>query len=97
MTNQYIRLETAPGLNHPGYPTCDACGLETRLDDGQWLCEGCGTAWSSDSMEHPPDAAMLYEEWSGEAITGPICPNEYAWRVSRLPPEERESWIKEYA
>lgn len=96
MTDRYVRLEEAPGLSHPGYPICDACHLETRWDDQAWICEGCGTAWPDDDMEHPPENAMMYEEWSGVELTGPVCPNDYAWLVAKLPPDERQSRIEEY-
>ena len=43
MTDQYLRLAERPALRHPGYPTCDACDIETDHEDGDWLCPSCRT------------------------------------------------------
>ncbi|PMC76383.1 hypothetical protein [Brachybacterium sp. UMB0905] len=96
MSNDYTRLAEAPALNHPGYPVCDACDVETELDDSQWMCPACGTIWPGDGMEASGDDATLYPDWSGEDLTGPVCPNHEAWRVAVLPPDERDAWIREH-
>jgi hypothetical protein len=96
MSNCYLKLASAPALRHPGYPTCEACDVETRLEDGDWMCESCGTVWPADDMEHPPENATLYEVWSGEELTGPTCPNDQAWRVTGYPPDERDAWIRKH-
>ncbi|MBB1034628.1 hypothetical protein G6031_09530 [Dietzia sp. CQ4] len=94
--SDYLRLAEAPALRHPGYPYCAACDVETRLEDGSWLCESCGTTWPADDMEHPPENAEMYPAWSGEELTGPICPNDVAWRFSHLPPDERDARVREH-
>lgn len=93
MSNQYLRLTEKPGLNHPGYPTCDACAVETTRDDDEWLCPSCGTTWPGDNAEAAPEAAQLFPEWSGEELTGPVCPNEIARLVSGYPPSDRDRLI----
>lgn len=96
MSNEYIRLATAPALNHPGYPTCDACDVEVEFDDG-WLCPSCGTAWPAGNVEAGSDEASLYPDWAGEDLTGPICPTDEAWRFAHLPPDERDARIRKLA
>lgn len=95
MSNEYIRLAEPPALHHPGYPICDACNVETLNEDGDWLCPSCGTSWPGDNMEASGDDATMFTDWSGEELTGPTCPNDEAWRVAGLPPEERDAWIRE--
>lgn len=94
MSDEYLRLAEKPGLNHPGYPICDACNVETTIDDAQWLCPSCGTVWPGDDMESDPSKAMTFPEWSGEELTGPVCPNDEAWRVSHLKHDEREEAVE---
>lgn len=79
MSDSYLRLAERPLLKHPGYPICDACDVEVELDDG-WLC---------------PEAATLYPDWSGEELTGPICPNALAWRVDHYSGAERDRRVLE--
>lgn len=94
---EYLRLAEKPGLNHPGYPTCDACGVETELGDGSWLCPSCGTTWSCDHMEADPEDATMYEEWSGEQLTGSVCPNDVAYRFSGIHDwTQREKTLAQY-
>lgn len=92
-SNLYIKLEKAPELHHPGYPICGACGTEVELHD-EWICPSCGTSWPSDNMEDDGSRATMFEDWAGEILTGPVCPNEFAWRVSDLEPDERDARIK---
>ena len=84
MTDQYLRLAERPALRHPGYPTCDACDIETDHEDGDWLCPSCGTVWPGDNLEADAADATLYPDWSGETLTGPVCPNDLAWRVAGI-------------
>lgn len=93
MSEPYLRLESAPGLRHPGDPYCDACDVETSLEDGEWMCESCGTTWPAEAMEADPMEATMYPDWSGEQLSGPVCPNGEAWRFSHLPPNERDEQI----
>lgn len=94
MTLEYLRLAEKPGLHHPGYPTCGACYEETEPEDMSWLCPSCGTTWPVDNLEADPDAASLFEEWSGEKLTGLTCPNDIAWRVAGRKPKDREEVLK---
>lgn len=95
-TKRYIRLAERPGLMHPGYPICDACTVETDYEDGDWLCPSCGTCWPGDDMEAPPEKAQLYSEWSGEELTGPVCPNDEAWHIAGLTPKTRDQLIRDH-
>lgn len=94
MSNDYIRLAAAPALHHPGYPICGACDQEVRLEDSEWMCESCGTTWPANNMEADAEDATLYPFWSGEALTGPVCPNAEAWRFAGLPPDDRDARIR---
>lgn len=96
MSSEFLRLAVAPGLNHPGNPSCDACEVETRFDRDGWMCDSCGTTWPPDDMEASGDAATLYSDWSGEDLIGPICPNDDAWRFAHLPPGERDARIRDH-
>ena len=96
-TNEYLKLESAPGLQHPGYPTCDACAVEVLLED-DWLCPSCGTIWPASNVEADPEDATLFEAWSGETLTGPTCPNDVAWRIpTGCKPEERDRHVERLA
>lgn len=96
MSREFLRLAEKPGLNHPGYPICDACNVETDFEDGDWECPSCGTLWPGDDMEADPEKATLYQEWAGEELEGPICPNEYAWLASKIDdPDQRDKRILE--
>lgn len=91
--SDYLRLDSAPGLDHPGNPICQACDIETTLEDG-WLCPSCGTSWSSDLLEGDPSDGTLYADWSGEELTGPICPVGEAWQVSHLRGADRDRRVQ---
>ena len=91
-----MKLATASGLRHPGYPICDACDVEVVLDDG-WLCPSCGTSWPAELLECDGDQGTLYPDWSGEELTGPVCPPDLAWRWAHLPPDERDARIIAWA
>lgn len=93
MSNQYTRLAEHPSLVHPGYPSCGACDREVDYEDGGWVCPSCGTCWPGDRVEDDGSSAQLYPEWSGETLTGPVCPLDLAWRVEHLPPDERDAAI----
>lgn len=95
-TNAYIRLAEAPGLNHPGNPSCNACEVETEIDDREWMCPSCGTTWPTESMDASSEDATLYPDWAGEELTGPVCPNDDAWRFTHFPPDERDARIREH-
>ena len=89
----YIRLAEKPRLNDPGYPTCDACGVEVDHDGDSFVCPSCGTSWHTRSLEASSDEAELYEEWAGDELTGPTIPNEKAWRIGDLRGTERDAMI----
>ena len=91
--SNYIRLSERPHLEHPGYPTCGACQVETDPEDGTWSCPSCGTIWDAKNLEADPEDATLYEEWAGEPLTGPIIPNDEAWRIGDLRGAERDTMI----
>lgn len=84
MSATYLRLAEKPALHAPPAPSCGACAVEVDCTGDEWLCPSCGTTWSLRSVEHPAEDAMLYEEWAGEPLEGPVCPNDLAWRVSTL-------------
>lgn len=94
MSSDYLRLAEPPALDHPGNPVCGACHVETRCTDGSWLCPSCGTTWPNDSMEQSSEAATMYEDWAGESLPGPTCPNDDAWRFALVPPEDRAEGIR---
>lgn len=94
MSDHFLRLSKPPGLSHPGYPICDACNVETEHDGDGWLCPSCGTAWPGDNMEAFPSEATMFPDWSGEGMTGPVCPNDLAWKVSHLSGYERDALVK---
>lgn len=95
-TNEYLKLAERPRLEHPGNPTCEACAVEVIWED-DWLCPSCGTTWSAENLEAGADDAQLFEEWSGETLTGPTCPNEYAWRIpTGAKPEERDRLVQKF-
>lgn len=96
MSNEYMKLETAPSLHHPGYPSCGACAVETELEDGLWQCPSCGTTWPADRLEADPDEGELYEDWSGEELTGQTVPVDHAWLFALYRGEDRESRIKRW-
>lgn len=93
MSIAYMKLAEKPGLDHPGYPNCGACGVEVDHDGDGWLCPSCGTAWPSDNVEAPPEDATLFEEWSGEELEGVEVPVHEAWRFSGREPADREGLI----
>lgn len=68
------------------YPSCGACGEETRHDDGMFFCEGCclnygaGEDWTEAEFLEPEDrpcAAPCTNYWHGfgkiEAGAGYNC------------------------
>ena len=93
MSSDYLKLDAAPGLTHPGHPICDACEVEVELDDG-WLCPSCGTAWPADQLECDGSDAALYKDWSGETLAGPACPVDLAWQVSHLRGPDRDQMVR---
>lgn len=93
MSTEYLRLDTAPGLRHPGNPICEACDVETTLED-DWLCPSCGTTWPAYSHEADPSDGTLYADWSGEELTGPVCPVEMAWQVAHFKGAERDKRVR---
>lgn len=88
---RHLRLATAPYLSI-NYPDCDAC--EVQVDDygDGFTCPSCGTQWDYGDSESIPGKMP-------EDLPGPVCPNNWAWRVSHLSGEERDraviSYIKE--
>ena len=90
MSARYLRLEEAPRLIHPGNPSCGACRVEVGFDGEQWLCPSCGTSWPPEHLEADAKDAMLFPDWSGETLTGPVCPNDQAWLLALIPPDERD-------
>lgn len=94
-TDRYVKLSETPALNHPGSPSCDACWVDTEHDGDNWVCPSCGTAWPGDILEDDGEKGSLFEEWSGETLTGLTCPNDDAYRVSGQDPQEREKLLAE--
>jgi predicted amidophosphoribosyltransferase len=78
MSNDYLRLPTAPSLTFQN-PLCDACSVEVDNDDDGWLCPSCGTTWDGQHTEGNP--GELYADWSGEQPEGPDATLEDAWLV----------------
>lgn len=95
MSGTYLRLAEPPALRHPGYPICGACDIEVQHDGDGWLCPSCGTVWLVNTMEADASDAEMYPDWSGEDLTGPVCPNDEAWRFSHLPASERNARIEQ--
>jgi hypothetical protein len=73
-TDEYVRLTRAPRIIYNA-PDCDACSVELESEDG-WFCPSCGTSWGYDDGDG--DSGILYEDWSGEILTGPtIDPDDW--------------------
>jgi len=94
--DQYLRLQEAPRLMHPGNPSCGACTIVTDFDGDQWLCPGCGTAWPVENLESDGADAVMFPEWSGNEMTGPVCPNDQAWLFANTPAEERDERVRSH-
>lgn len=94
MSNKHLNLDHIPALEHPGYPNCGTCEVETYLEDCDWLCPSCGTAWNVNSLEYDEGEGTAYEDWSGVVRTGPVASRDEAWRYSEISdPDERDRQI----
>lgn len=94
-TRKYLHLTNPPALLHPGNPTCEACLVDTDHDGDNWVCPSCGTAWPGGVYEADPKDATLFPDWSGEPLTGPVCPNDVAATVSSIrDPDERDAAVR---
>ena len=89
MTADYLKLEEAPTLIY-SLPQCSACCTECDSDGAHWICPTCGTSWNINAL----DGAQgdLFEAWAGETLSGPVVPNDAAWReAARLQSIRRET------
>ena len=83
----YLRLAEPPTLR-VSHPTCSACDVKLNLVVG-WQCPSCGTTWPADADNG--DVGAL-----NDTLTGPTIPNYAAWKVSTLPPDERDAAVREF-
>lgn len=78
--SDYIKLVTAPRLSY-NYPDCGTCRVPVDYDGDQLVCPVCGTCWETSAGDK--EEGSLYEEWSGEALDGPVRNEEEARQEGR--------------
>ena len=89
----YTKLKEASTLVIQ-YPLCNACWQEVSHDGDSWICPHCGTTWDSDAGEDEP--GTLYEEWSGETLSGDPVSDDQALRIAaRNAREQRDARLRE--
>ncbi|WP_420114533.1 hypothetical protein [Pseudactinotalea sp.] len=68
--SDYVKLSEAPTLVFRE-PECGTCAQECQSDGDGWLCPSCGTSWGYNDYDQ---GGTLYEEWSGELLSGEPAP-----------------------